>query len=218
MRSSPRAGGLALRGARARGRGLAAPGARKGARGPERGKEGLVTVRSDCQRPRPGSGRTEEKVRQTPGRLPDPLRTQTPSRAAAASGWLKGDAAATPGRCLTWSLWSGWSCARACSLGYVVGSGPVGKLRHLFADTGARPGGRAPRGDLPSHPGLGTGGAEEPVRTRLHPRPGQGQQGAAGLRQAGPRVQEELVRPEMLAAVREETCLVGANDGVQATL
>lgn len=56
------------------------------------------------------------------------------------------------------------------------------------------------------------------MRPRLHPRPGQGQQGEAGLRQAGPRVQEELVRPEMLAAVREETCPVGANDGVQATL
>lgn len=78
MRSGPRTSGLALRGAagrgaRARGRGLAAPGARKGVRGPERGKEGLVTVRSDCQRPRPGSGRTEEKVRQTPGLLPDPF-------------------------------------------------------------------------------------------------------------------------------------------------
>lgn len=78
--------------------------------------------------------------------------------------------------------------------------------------------GTSTRGDLPSHPGLGTGGAEEPVRPLLHPRPGQGQQGAAGLKQAGPRVQEELVRPEMLAAVREETCPVGANDGVQATL
>lgn len=41
-------------------------GCAQGARGPGRGKEGLVTVRSLCQRPRPGSGRTEEKVRQTP--------------------------------------------------------------------------------------------------------------------------------------------------------
>lgn len=58
---------LALRSARAGGRGLAGgAGCAQGARGPGRGKEGLVTVRSLCQRPRPGSGRTEEKVRQTP--------------------------------------------------------------------------------------------------------------------------------------------------------
>lgn len=52
---------------RSRGRAWAGgAGGAQGARGPERGKEGPVTVWSDCQRPRPGSGRTEEKVRQTP--------------------------------------------------------------------------------------------------------------------------------------------------------
>lgn len=175
---------LARGGARAGGRGRAVSGARrKRARGPEHGKEGPVTVRSSCQRPRLGSGRTEEKVRQTPVGCPT-FRTQ--SRAEQPRLLVgRGGAAATSGRCLTWSPWSGWSCARACSLGYVLGQRAGGKTPqpsppppgHRCSSRGA-----SARGDLPSHPGLGTGGAEEPVRAASAPAAGSGSAGSGRAR------------------------------------
>lgn len=144
---------LARGGARAGGRGRAMSGARrKRARGPEHGKEGPVTVRSSCQRPRLGSGRTEEKVRQTPVRCPT-FRTQ--SRAEQPRLLVgRGGAAATSGRCLTWSPWSGWSCARACSLGYVLGRRAGGKTPQPFPP---RTPVLVPRGQRPGRPAVTSG-------------------------------------------------------------
>lgn len=132
-----------------------------------------MTVREPLPAPdrsrRPGP---KGKVGERPDPLPGPP-DAVPARAAALSGEAGRRCQPSRGRCSTWSRRSGWSCARAFSLGYERPSGP------------GRP--RSPPGRLPGVPPVLVAGGECPGLRCRHIRGlGRAEPGRAGAAASSP--------------------------------